>query len=298
MNKVSIVFLTLCTALLIVLSLVFRGIWILPQSFPIGPLTVHYYGITMGMAVGAGWWLALKRANVYGLDEKQADALLLWVVIGGFLGARLYHVASSWQYYFQNPADTVKVWNGGLSIFGALIGGFAVLLLFRALSRVKYPLLSFLDWLAPSVLLGQIIGRFGNFFNYEAFGYPTALPWKMFVPAGFRPEGFFARAYYHPLFLYEALGNAVILVLLFWFHKQKKAGPPGTSRFAPLQGGLFFSYLFGYNTLRFFLEFLRVDSTFIHTSAGVIRLNSITSAILAVVGLVGFYVAQRAKDKT
>ena len=272
---------------------VFSGSVVLPQSFSLGPLTVRYYGITMALAVGAGWWLALKRAVRFGVTTAQADSLLQWLVLGGFIGARLYHVASSWQYYWQHPVDIFKVWQGGLSIFGALLGGFVIVVIFvfkgnllvgssdHTTPKPSYlrrgtgeRALHLLDWLIPSVVLGQIIGRFGNFFNYEAFGYPTRLPWKMFVPIQFRPEQLVQSAFFHPLFLYEALGSLLILCVLLLLSKRKNLAA----------GNLFFLYLFLYNALRFVIEFGRVDSTFLW---GIIRLNNLTSAVLCMVGLAG-----------
>ena len=130
-KKIVVSILLLC-ALFVVFSLsrVFSGEWVLPQIFNVGPVSIRYYGITMALAVGAGWWLALRRASRYGFTNEQADVLFQWLVVAGFVGARLYHAASSWQYYWQHPLDILKVWHGGLSIFGALIGGFLILVIY------------------------------------------------------------------------------------------------------------------------------------------------------------------------
>lgn len=264
-----------------ILARVFSGSVVLPQSLELGPITIRYYGLIMASAVMSGYFFALRRSGKYGLSKTEAERLIFWAVVLGFVGARLYHVASSWQYYSLHPLDIVKVWNGGLGIFGALFGGLIVTLLVCIYREKLFPgktvsLLRLLDWGAPAFLLGQIIGRFGNLFNYEAFGYPTSLPWKMFVPENFRPFDSLSSQFYHPLFLYEALGNVVILTLFLAIQKKYPAErlPAGT---------LFFSYLFLYNVLRFFIEFLRVDSTFI----GEIRLNSVTSFVLAAAGCAG-----------
>lgn len=272
---------SMVAALVFALVKVFSGSWQLGQVFTLGPVSLRYYGLAMATAVGAGWWLAGRRASSYGLTPEQVDSVSLWLVVGGFVGARLYHVASSWQYYVQYPLDAMKVWHGGLSIFGALIGGFMVLVLFA--KRLKTPLFRLLDWLAPSVVLGQIIGRFGNFFNYEAFGYPTNVPWKMFVPEIFRPAELMSAAYFHPLFLYEALGNCLVLYIVLKYSKKAPAG------------GLFFGYLFLYNILRFALEHLRVDSTFLW---GDVRLNAIVSALLCLVGAAGYYYVHNKTSQT
>lgn len=261
----------------ILLNLVFSGALILPQFFHIGPLTIHYYGLIMALAAASGFYLAIKRAPQFGVEAKQAEDILFWVIIGGFIGARIYHVLSSAGYYYQNPIDIFKIWNGGLSIYGAILGGILTLWAIKRLSTIHYPPFTLLDWLAPSVVLGQIIGRFGNLFNYEAFGYPTNLPWKMFVPEIFRPIQFASSAFFHPWFLYEALGNVIILFFLLKIHKSKAAGE------------VVFLYLLLYNCLRFALEFLRIDSTFIYG----FRLNAIASFIIAVMGLIGLIYARK-----
>jgi len=268
-------FLLIFLIFVILFGLVFSGRIILPQSFHLGPLAIHYYGLIIAVAAAGGLYLAINRVPQFGLEQKQAEDILFWTAIGGFIGARLYHVLSSIGYYSQNPTDIFKVWNGGLSIYGAVLGGILTLWILKRLFTVHWSLFTLLDWLAPCVLLGQIIGRFGNLFNYEAFGYPTNLPWKMFVPEIFRPLQYASSAFFHPWFLYEVLGNIVILFFLLKVFKQKASGE------------VVFMYLLLYNSLRFALEFLRIDSTFI----GWARLNAGASLLLILVSLGGlFYV--------
>ncbi len=259
--------------LIFCLSEIFSGNWVLPQSFSIGPLTIHYYGLTMALAVAGGFFVAVRRAKKYGLNDASAENILFWIAIGGFIGARLYHVASSYEYYAAHPADILKVWNGGLSIYGAMLGGFLTLWIYKRVISYQLSIINYLDWLTPSLILGQIIGRFGNLFNYEAYGYPTNLPWKMFVPLQFRPEPYLNNNFFHPFFLYEILGNLVILIIIFSLEKLKV-------------GRLFLWYLLLYNTLRFALEFLRTDSVFI----GAIRQNAVVSLILVVVSAAGLII--------
>lgn len=244
---------------------VFAGHWILKQSFHVGVVDIHYYGLIMAAAVLAAFWFGTLRAKSFGINEKQGEDLLVWLVIGGFICARLYHVGSDWDFYWHNPLLIFQVWRGGLSIYGALFGGVLALWLYKKSVQLPFSLYHLLDWLAPCLLLGQIIGRFGNLFNYEVFGYPTSLPWKMFVPLEFRPLGFAQFVYFQPFFLYEVVGNLLILFLLLKVIKFRR------------QGSLFFSYLLLYNALRFFLEFVRTDSTFI----GNFRLNALVSLALA-----------------
>lgn len=253
--------------------------FIVPQYFTVGPLEIHYYGIFMALAVVAGYFLAVKRAGKYGINLERADNIIFWLIIGGFVGARLYHVLSSFGYYYIHPIDILKLWNGGLSIYGALIGGFLTLLLLEGAPQ-RGALLTKLDWLAPSLILGQIIGRFGNFFNYELYGYPTGLPWKMYVPPQFRLAPYQNFNYFHPLFLYEVLANAAILFLLLKVIKPAKAG------------ALFFWYLLLYNAVRFGLEFLRVDSTYL---AG-IRVNAYVSLLLVFISAIFLIVRPHGKE--
>jgi phosphatidylglycerol---prolipoprotein diacylglyceryl transferase len=262
-----------CLGLGIILFFLFRAVFsgavILPQVFHMGPLAFRYYGVILALAIVLAYWLAAFRAPQYGLNAAQLDRVLLVLVVSGFVGARLYHVLSEFGYYQHHFLQTFAVWQGGLSIFGALLGGVIGLWLWR--SKLGHqPFFHLLDWLAPSLLLGQVIGRLGNWFNYELFGYPTSLPWKMLVPEQFRPLEFLTNAFFHPLFLYEALLSAIFLVILL---KVKRL------RFRP--GSLFFSYLFLYNAGRFFLESLRPDSVFI----SVVRFNALVSAALALTGL-------------
>lgn len=259
--------------LALLLRPVFRGTVVLPQVFHLGPLAIHYYGLILALAIIAAYCLAAWRGRYYGFTTEQLDRLVVVLVVCGFIGARLYHVATELGFYVHHPAQVLAVWQGGLGIFGAILGGLVGLIIVRNRWFRGVSFLTLLDWLAPSLLLGQIIGRFGNLFNYEIFGYPTNLPWKMFVPAQFRPQALQNFNYFHPLFLYEAILNILILLLLWRFMKR---GRP--------VGSLFFAYLFLYNAGRFFLELYKTDSMFI----GMVRLNSIITAILAFVALAGF----------
>ncbi len=257
-------------------SLVFSGQIILSQSFNLGFLNIKYYGLAIAVSILAAYFLALHRRSPYELSEQQADKIILSAIFGGFIGARLYHVLSDPLYYKLHPAEILMVWHGGLSIYGAIAGG--VLAAWFAIKNKK-AFISALNWLAPSVVLGQIIGRLGNFFNYELFGYPTSLPWKMFVPENFRGFEYRNFSFFHPLFLYEILASCFLLWLLLILAKNPKHS-----------GRLFLWYLFLYNIVRFFLEFLRIDAEFI----GHLRQNALISLMLVIAsGIVIFYVRTR-----
>ncbi len=253
------------------LGLIFSGQLILPQLLNLGIFQIHYYGMFIAAAVIFGYIWAVARSKQYNLSHEEADKIIFWLLCAGFIGARLYHVLTDWSFYRNNFVAIFEVWRGGLSIYGVLIGGVIGLFFCKKILNLKSTILNILDWLAPSLVLGQIIGRFGNLFNYELFGYPTNLPWKMFVPSAFRPGSFINANFFHPLFLYESLGNFLILLVLLKIEKRNLK-----------PGSLFFSYVLMYNVLRFCLEFLRIDSPYLFN----LRINAIASLILALLGAV------------
>jgi phosphatidylglycerol:prolipoprotein diacylglycerol transferase len=274
-------------------SQVFSGSIILPQSFSFGPLTLRYYGLFMAFGVAAGFYLAVKRADRFGLTSKEAEDILFWVIVGGFIGSRLYHVLSAWMFYYQHPFDILKVWNGGLSIYGAVLGGVVSLIILNKVTGSKLSVMNLLNWLTPSLVIGQIVGRFGNFFNYELFGYPSNLPWKMFVPERFRPELYFKSEYFHPLFLYEQIGLIGVFLVLRYIQKQAHSSAFGgrMSFWGLYQQSLFLWYVLLYNILRIPLEFLRIESVFI----GSVRQNALVSFILFIISAV--YIFKHAGSK-
>ncbi len=249
---------------------VFAGNLVLPQQFHVGSLTVHYYGILLAVAVVVARYVAVQRATWYGIAKDQVDNYALFLVATGLVGARLYHVGSEFEYYMANPQFIFAIWQGGLSIYGAVLGGLLGLSLVSWQQTKKtgvgfwLTLSKFANWLTFSLLAGQIIGRLGNWFNYEAFGLPTDLPWKMFVPLQFRPDGFGFEVFFHPWFAYEILANIIIFAILWGWKRHNSA--------------LFLWYLLLYNIVRIPLEFLRIDSVFI----GEIRQNVVVSLVLAI----------------
>ncbi len=257
------------------LRLVFAGDIILSQQFHIGPLTIHYYGLIMAGAIASAYWLLQRNASGYSMTIQDSETLVVVLIICGFVGARIYHVIGNYQYYINDPVSALYVWHGGLGIYGAVAGGVFGLLGFAYYKGWQRDnILLALDWLAPAVIVGQIIGRFGNLVNYEAFGYPTLVPWKMFVPLLFRPERFSSFQFFHPSFLYEALFNVLVLLIIYRL-----------SRYKMRPGSLFLTYLFLYTMGRFFLENSRTDSVIV----GGLRLNSLVSIGLFVLALIGFY---------
>jgi phosphatidylglycerol---prolipoprotein diacylglyceryl transferase len=264
-------------ALLLVLYLVFTGKWILPQSLHAGPVSLRLYGLCLAAAALAGYGVVWKRKSWYGISQDQAEGVVLTLLISGFIGARIYHVISEWSYYAGHLSTIPAIWHGGLSIFGALLGGIIGLLIYLKFiaggKQFSWQKLSnILDWLVPGMAVGQAVGRFGNLLNYEVYGYPTGLPWRMYVPPQFRLPPYETVSFFHPLFLYESVASLLIAAVLI------KLSPKLRS------GSLFFLWLFLYNMVRFFLEIIRVDSVMVSG----LRLNQIVAGILSLIGLVAF----------
>ena len=231
----------------------------MPDGFPIGPIYIHFYGILIMLGVLCAAWLAEKEAKRRGQNTDVVWDCLVWLLIGGIVGARVWHILTpppsmiaqgiTTMYYFTHPLDALAIWKGGLGIPGAVIGGSLALLIY-----VRQHNLSFATWTdisVPGLALAQAIGRWGNFVNQELYGAPSNLPWAITIDPAHRLAGFQNVARYHPLFLYESLFNLANMGFLLWFGR--KYG----DRLKP--GDLFLSYLVTYPIARFFLDFLRLD---------------------------------------
>src|SRR5262245_55981912 len=201
-------------------------------AFEIGPLVVRWYGILMALAIVVGLWLGHREAKREGLPADDIISASQWAILAGLLGARIYEVIFNWDYYGQYPAKIVAVWEGGLAIHGGLIVG-PLVGAFLAW-RWRLPILRGLDVAAPSIAIGQAIGRWGNFFNEEAFGRPTTLPWKLYISPGHRPPGFGQYEYFHPTFLYESLWDFGVFVLLVSWLRPRLHERPGARFFSPV----------------------------------------------------------------
>ena len=233
----------------------------MPSSFNIGPLTIHFYGIVIMLGIVAATYLARREANRRGQNGDLVWDMLVWMLIAGIIGARLWHILTpspslvaqgvTTYYYLTHPLDAIAIWKGGLGIAGAVVGGAIALFFFGR--KHNLPFLIWLDILAPALALGQAIGRWGNFFNQELYGAPTSLPWAIYIDPQHRLSGFENQAYYHPTFLYESIWNLANMALLLWLSRHFK------NHFK--SGDVFLIYLVTYPLGRFLLEFLRLDSS-------------------------------------
>lgn len=239
--------------------------------FQIAGLTFHWYGLLLGLAIGVGWWLILRQAHRHKLNVSFLETSFIWLILGGLIGARLYHVITDWPRYQANIAAIFFIWQGGLSIIGAVMGGLVVLWwLVRRRADLKAQLGDYLDLSVFGLPLAQAVGRVGNYVNQELYGLPTQLPWKIFIDSAHRLPGYESVAYYHPLFAYEALALIFFAAGLWWWESHKHAVRLGTGR-------LFAVYVAYYALVRFGLDFLRLDT---------VRLPNIWLSINQVVMLV------------
>jgi phosphatidylglycerol---prolipoprotein diacylglyceryl transferase len=255
--------------------------------------TLYFYGIILMSGTMAGGLLAYKEAARQGYDPEIVWDMLIWLIIGGIVGARLWHVFTpspsliaqgiDTRYYLTHPLDLINIRRGGLGIPGAVIGG--VLTLFFFARKNKLNLFKWIDLLAPSLALGQAIGRWGNYFNQELYGAPTNLPWKILIDPAHRLPGFTDQAYYHPLFLYESLWNLANMGVLIWI----------TRRYVNWlkTGDVFLFYLVFYPLGRFLLDFLRLDAS----QLGGVNANQTFMGVVAVLAVCALFFRHRPGKK-
>lgn len=220
---------------------------------------IYWYGLFMILAIIAALLVTIKIAAWNYIKKDLTLDLSFYLIIGSLLGARIYEIFLEWPYYSQNPLDIFKIWQGGLAIHGAIIAGLLIVALFSYKNKLSFWTL--VSVIVPGLALGQAIGRWGNYFNQELFGLPTALPWGIPIEIINRPLDFISSKYFQPTFLYESLGSLLIFLILLTIHviirkRRKTANLP-----LDLPTALKIStlYLILYSSLRFFLEFIRID---------------------------------------
>ena len=257
-----------------------------PLVFQLGPFALRWYGLLIALAVLAGLTLATRLGNARGIEPALIADLLPLLVLGAVIGARIYYVALEWRQYAANPIEALAIWRGGIAIHGALIGGVLTTMLYCRWRR--QPFWPLLDVLVPAVALGQAIGRWGNFFNSEAFGVPTDLPWKLRIPAANRPPEFLEQLYFHPTFLYESLWNVGVCVLLLVLFRQASRG-----QIQLPAGALSCVYLMAYSSGRVWIEGLRIDPLCLFAEPpfceGGLRMAQLVSLLLIVLGGLGLW---------
>ncbi|MDP2736673.1 MAG: prolipoprotein diacylglyceryl transferase [bacterium] len=222
----------------------------------IGPIDIYWYGFFIVLGFLTAITIAIYLAKPYGIKTETIIDLSVWLIIGGIIGARLYDIFLELPYFLANPIDIFKVWQGGLAIHGAIIGGGLSLYLFA--KKYKHNFWQLAGIVVTGLPLAQAIGRWGNYFNQELFGYPTNLIWGIPIDQVHRPWQYFNYDYFHPTFLYESIGNLIIFLILIslqiWIIKKQKFS---TQHYV---AGVM-SYAFLYSLLRFSTEFIRIDTT-------------------------------------
>lgn len=237
-----------------------------PIAFSFLGLTVRWYGILIATALILALLLAVRRSRKAGLSEDDVVDFFLFMIPAIIVGARLYYVIFEWPYYAANPGEIIAVWNGGLAIHGGIIAGVIVGILFCRKREISFFTLA--DTVIPGLPLGQAIGRWGNFFNQEAHGVETSLPWAITV---MDPEKGLIRV--HPTFLYESIWDLATFIVLLVYEKKGKKD----------DGELLFLYLILYSIGRFFIEGLRTDSLMFFG----LRMAQLISIALIAVGIGG-----------
>ncbi|MCA9804182.1 MAG: prolipoprotein diacylglyceryl transferase [Cyanobacteria bacterium HKST-UBA02] len=241
--------------------------------FQLGPLTIRWYGLFIALGFVAAVMVATRFARRWQLDQDKVINSSFVGFIGGIAGARLYYVALSWSQFARNPLEMFATWNGGLSIHGGIIFGMISGLTFARLSGL--PVLRMMDMAGCAFPIAQCIGRWGNFFNSEAFGLPVdkSFPLALYIPEVSRPPKFATNEFFHPTFLYESVWNLAVFLFVYFFASKKLAGYPGVT---------FMVYLALYSIGRLLIEPIRTDSIMADT----IPVPIIASAAMLILALI------------
>jgi len=257
-----------------------------PEGFDIGPLFIRFYGLIIMSGAVAGAFLAVREARRRGYDSEIVWDLFVYLLIGGIVGARIWHILTpspstgiTTGWYLTHPLDALAVWKGGLGIPGAVIGGLIALYFYSRRTGIDF--VEWTDIISPSLALGQAVGRWGNFFNQELYGAPTNLPWKIFIAPEHRLANYLNVEFYHPLFLYESIWNFTNMFLLLWISRRYADSLKG--------GDIFLTYLIVYPIGRFFLDFLRLDASMV----GGININQSIMGVVALCAGLALYLRHR-----
>ncbi len=248
--------------------------------FSVGPITIYWYSLLIMIAVLIGYYFSCKEAEKNGLKKNFISDLVFYLVIIAILGARIYYVIFNFSVFKDNILDIFKIWEGGLAIYGAIISSI-IFIIYYCRRKNKNSLLV-LDTLTPYLILGQAIGRWGNFFNGEAHGASTTLEYlqKLRLPSFIIKGMYINGSYYIPTFLYESIWCIIGFILLLFIRKKDQYNHPGK---------ILFSYFIWYGIGRFLIEGLRADSLYFLS----LRVSQIVSAVLIIIGIVGIFRIKR-----
>ena len=249
-----------------------QGVWYL------GPVPLRGYALAIIAGIVVAVWLGERRLVARGGRPGQVQDIAIWAVPFGIVGGRLYHVITDAERYFgagQDPVEALYIWQGGLGIWGAVGLGALGAYIGARRQGVRFAVLA--DAVAPGIVLAQAIGRLGNYVNQELFGGPTDLPWALEISPEHRPAGYADFATFHPTFLYEALWNVGVAVLLIWADRRFRLG----------HGRVFALYVAAYCAGRVWIENLRIDPVAADDVLG-LRLNVWTSLVMMTAAIAYF----------
>ncbi len=273
-------------ALFFFLRAVFSGHIILnPYAVNISFLHIKWYGVIIGSSVIVAYLIARNQLLKEGVNEDEFLMAMVVAIVFAVVGGRLYYVAFTWNEYFSKHLwQILQPWTGGMAIHGALFGIFLAGWLFVKLKKnCSFTYLQAMDAFTMVAPFAQAMGRWGNFFNYEAYGAPTSLPWKMFVPPQYRMPQYASYSYFYPTFLFESIADLFVFYILYTYTKKRR------KKF----GQTFSLYLILYSIFRFFNEAFRTDSLWFYN----LRIAQVVSVILIVIGVVTFaYVSKNGKN--
>lgn len=254
-----------------------------PIALQLGPLSIHWYGIILGTAALVGLLMALREAKRVGMDPETIMDVVMYAVPAAIIGARIYYVVFRWdEYYSSHPGEIIAVWQGGIAIHGALIASVLTAYIYSRVKKVSFWRIA--DIVAPSLLMGQAIGRWGNFMNQEAHGGPVSLEFlqSLHLPQFIIDQMYIldpltnTYSYYHPTFLYESVWNLIGVILLLVIRRVV----------ALRRGDLFLSYVIWYSIGRFFIEGLRTDSLMLTETLRIAQVISLALLAFALVMMI------------
>ncbi|MCL4610789.1 prolipoprotein diacylglyceryl transferase [Staphylococcus aureus] len=241
-----------------------------PVAFNLGPLNVRWYGIIIAVGILLGYFVAQRALVKAGLHKDTLVDIIFYSALFGFIAARIYFVIFQWPYYVENPSEIIKIWHGGIAIHGGLIGGFIAGVIVCKVKNLNPFQIG--DIVAPSIILAQGIGRWGNFMNHEAHGGPVSRAFleQLHLPNFIIENMYINGQYYHPTFLYESIWDVAGFIILVNIRKHLKLGET------------FFLYLTWYSIGRFFIEGLRTDSLMLTSNIRVAQLVSILLILISI----------------
>ncbi|WP_221644853.1 prolipoprotein diacylglyceryl transferase [Listeria grandensis] len=248
-----------------------------PVAIQLGGISIRWYGVIIATAVVVALLIALQEAKKRNVDRELLVDLLIWAIPIAIISARIYYVLFEWGYYKDHLNEIIKIWHGGIAIHGALIGSVLTAVIFARIKKVSFWQLA--DIVAPSLIIAQAIGRWGNFMNQEAHGGPTTRAFleSLHLPDFIINQMYIDGIYYQPTFLYESIWNVIGFIILLILRRTRI-----------LRGELFLSYVIWYSIGRYFIEGLRTDSLMLTDTLRMAQFISIV-LVAASVALIAYF---------